>query len=333
MSPVRLLYLDWPHLHFRLAVETMRRRRGVAGAGGHRWPALGSGLVVDCSPPAAKLGVHRDQPLGTAHKLVPEAHFMAGDLEAARSRFEAVLEALAEFTPSLEADAEPDGDAFGQVLLGIEGLHRLWGDERTLAGRLISAVDALLPGPLRIGIANTRFGAQVAPWSAGKGRRPRCGCGDAVRRPATWAPLPIRLLPADELTRERLRMFGLTRIGELAAMPARRSWRASARRASFFTNWRAAWTAGRCGPEADRASARGSGARAAGGRHSIRCASCCHNLCGALCEQLRARGAGADGRPHDAGSRAPAGPRPSSNSSCPSRRPRRTCWNGCSLRV
>src|SRR3954465_2767151 len=217
----RLLYLDWPHLHCRLGVERMQAAGDHAPelvvVGGQPWDP---GFVVDCSPQAAKLGVHRGQALGTAHKLVPEARFVAGDLDVARSRFEAALEVLANFTPSLEADPDPDGDGFGRVLLGIEGLHLLWGDEPTLARRLIDAVDPLLPGPLRMGIANTRFGAQVAAVVGGaKGRRPEVvAVGDGVAEAAYLAPLPIKLLPADELTRERLRMFGLSRIGQLAAI-------------------------------------------------------------------------------------------------------------------
>ena len=220
---MRLLYLDWPHLHFRLAAEALRQAAPaeevpeLVVVGGQPWEP---GMVVDCSPAAARLGVRRGQPLGTAHKLVPEARFVGADPHGNQTRFEQVLEALAQFTPSLEADPNPAADSFGRCLLGIEGLHLLWGDEPTLAGRLIGAVEQLLPGLPRAGIANTRFGGQVAAVvGAANGRRPEIvAVGDAAAEAAYLAPLPILLLPADELTRERLRMFGLTRIGELAAI-------------------------------------------------------------------------------------------------------------------
>ena len=80
----------------------------------------------------------RGQPLGTAHRLVPEAQFLVADRETYMQKMEAALSALAEFTPSLEADSAPEARTFGQVLLGIEGLHRLWGDEPTLTARLAS---------------------------------------------------------------------------------------------------------------------------------------------------------------------------------------------------
>jgi nucleotidyltransferase/DNA polymerase involved in DNA repair len=210
---MRLLYLDWPHLCYRLeAVRSALPELVVVG--GQPWEP---GAVVDCSPQSQRLGVTRGQPLGTAHRLVPEARFLAADLPAYRRALEVALDALAAFTPSLEAEPDPTERAFGRVLLGIEGLHRLWGDEEALTSRVVDICERLLPGKPRIGIANTRFGAQVAAV-VGQGRLERVPVGDAVVEAAYLAPLPIRLLPAEDATREQLRVFGLTRIGQLGAL-------------------------------------------------------------------------------------------------------------------
>lgn len=210
---MRLLYLDWPHLCYRIEAARADLPELVV-VGGQPWE---QGEVVDCSPAARRLGVERGLPLGTAHRLVPEARFLAADLPAYRRAMEVALDALASFTPSLEAEPDPGERAFGQVLLGIEGLHRLWGDEETLTGRVTDIVAKLLPGKPRIGIANTRFGAQVAAV-VGRGNLERVPIGDAAAEAAYLAPLSIKLLPADDETRDRLRVFGLTHIGQFGAL-------------------------------------------------------------------------------------------------------------------
>ena len=210
---MRLLYLDWPHLCYR--IEAARAELpDLVVVGGQPWE---QGEVVDCSPAANRLGVSRGLPLGTAHRLVPEARFLPARLPAYRRTLEVALDALANFTPSLEAQADPLERGFGQVLLGIEGLHRLWGDEATLTGRVTDIAAKLLPGIPRIGIANTRFGAQVAAV-IGQGRLERVPIGDAAVEAAYLAPLSIKLLPADDETRDRLRTFGLTQIGQFSAL-------------------------------------------------------------------------------------------------------------------
>ena len=53
---MRLLYLDWPHLHFRLAAEQLQAAAEAVPelvvVGGQPWEP---GFVVDCSPPANRL--------------------------------------------------------------------------------------------------------------------------------------------------------------------------------------------------------------------------------------------------------------------------------------
>jgi hypothetical protein len=222
---MRLLYLDWPHLPFRIEAERAALPELVV-VGGQPWE---QGDVLDFSPLAGRLGVRRGQPLGTAHRLAPEARFVAADRPAYRARFEQAIAALSQFTPTLEAEADPDADRFGQALLGIDGLHLLWGAEPVLARRVVEAAVALLPGRPRVGIGNTRFGAQVAAVIGARGEAapaataapPRVEAipaGGADAEAAYLAPLPIRLLPADDELRERLRVFGLQRIGDLAAI-------------------------------------------------------------------------------------------------------------------
>ncbi len=227
---MRLLYLDRPHLP--LLIE---RARGSLSAdllvlGGHPWEP---GTVLDCSPVAHRLGVRRGQPLASAHNLVPEATFLAADPRAYREAFEAALDALSDFTPAIEGESDPAQETFGQAFLGIEGLERLWGDEETLVRRVRAVLAPLLPGEPRVGIGNTRFGAQVAAVVGSGRRRERPGSGgttgappfeaipvgDAATEAAYLAPLSIEFLRADEDISGRFRLFGLRTIGDFARLP------------------------------------------------------------------------------------------------------------------
>lgn len=117
--------------------------------------------------------------------------------------------------------------------------------------------------------------------------------GGADAEAAYLAPLSINLLPADQETRDRLRLFGLTRIGQFAALDH------SAVLARFGSSG---------GTLHDLA--RGMDGRPLRPRRPVEHLRAeaeleppveeleplrfvLHNLCGALCEQLAARGAGA----------------------------------------
>ncbi|MDQ3871786.1 MAG: DNA polymerase Y family protein [Chloroflexota bacterium] len=207
---MRLLHLCWPHLPLRIERARQALPEGLVILGGQPWQP---GTVLDYSPAARRLGVRRGQPLGAAHKLVPEATFLAPDPSLYRSRFEAALEALSAFTPSLEGESDPHQENFGEAFLGVEGLARLWGDETALLGRVTAAVGAIVPGPPRSGFGNTRFGARVAAIV-----RRSIPPGGATVEATHLAPLPIRLLPAGDELQGRFRLFGLARIGELARL-------------------------------------------------------------------------------------------------------------------
>jgi len=208
---MRLLYLDWPHLPLRLALGRDPGPDEAVVLGGRPWDP---GPVLDRSPAAGALGVRRGQPLGTAHSLVPEALFLPLDPAGLADPFEAALDALNTLAPAVEGEVDPAHPRFGRVFIGIEGLGRLWGDEPALVRRALAIVEPLLPGRPRVGIGNTRFGAAVAART-GAGAIP---VGGRREEAAFLAPLPLSLLPSDGETQERLRVLGLTTMGELAAL-------------------------------------------------------------------------------------------------------------------
>jgi protein ImuB len=172
--------------------------------------------VIDADPAARALGVRRGIPLGSAHRLAPEAAFLDSEPDAGTAAVESAFEALAGFSPGLAGTSDPTNAAFGLLEVQLDGLERLWGSESEIVGRLIGALTGLLPGAPRPGIAETRFAATVAAGNTAPGepRIVRPG-GDA----AFLAPLAASLLTPDPDIRARLRRFGLRQIGAVAELP------------------------------------------------------------------------------------------------------------------
>ncbi len=160
-------------------------------------------------------------PLGSAHRLVPEATFIDPDPDADRATVEAAFEALAAFSPGIAGSADPLEPAFGLFEVQVDGLEALWGTESVLVERLAAALgrtfgeEASAPDGIRAGIAGTRFAATVAAVVA----RP----GAPVLVPpdgeaAFLGPHPSGLLTPDPDVRARLTRFGLRRIGPVAEL-------------------------------------------------------------------------------------------------------------------
>lgn len=244
---MRLLHLYWSHLPLRLA----RHRQAASGSfptgpvilGGRPWD---DGMVLDMSPDARALGVRRGMPLGSAHRLAPEATFLVPDPDADRAAVEAALDRLAAFSPGVAGAVEPVDPSFGLLEVQVDGLERLWGAEPILVERIRGALGPILPGRPRAGVAGTRFAATLAAALAGEdwalgGPGRAAGTLDDARRPggapggaqqaagfqsvppgeeaAFLAPLPAELLTPDRDVRARLARFGLRRIGAVAELP------------------------------------------------------------------------------------------------------------------
>jgi nucleotidyltransferase/DNA polymerase involved in DNA repair len=213
---MRLLHLFWPHLPLRLArarhSDSFPVDRPVV-LGGQPWM---DGTVIDADPMARALGVRRGIPLGSAHRLAPEAAFLDPEPEADAAAVEAAFETLARFSPGLAGTTDHADPAFGLIEIQADGLDRLWGPEPLLVGRLVAALAGGLPGAPRPGIAGTRFTATVAAGHATPAE-PQIvePAGDA----RFLAPLPSSLLSPDPDVRARLARFGLRRIGAVADLP------------------------------------------------------------------------------------------------------------------
>ena len=212
---MRLLHLHRPHLPLELA----RTRAfepfppGPLVLGGKPWDP---GLVIDASPEARALGVRRGMPLGSAHRLVPEATFIDPDPDADQGTIETAFEALAAFSPGIAGSADPLDPAFGLFEVQVDGLELLWGPEPVLVARLTEALERSLgreQGCVRAGIAGTRFSATIAAVLAKPGSPSLVAPGGEAN---FLAPHPSGLLTVDPDVRARLTRFGLRRIGAVA---------------------------------------------------------------------------------------------------------------------
>jgi hypothetical protein len=161
-------------------------------------------------------------PLGSAHRLVPEATFIEPDPDADRATVEAAFEALGAFSPGVAGTADPLDPAFGLFEVQVDGLEALWGAEPVLVDRLAVALGRALAGQgsggaedVRAGIAGTRFTATVAAVVARPGAPNLVLPGEDA---AFLAPHPSGLLTQDADVRARLIRFGLRRIGAVAEL-------------------------------------------------------------------------------------------------------------------
>lgn len=224
---MRRLHLYWPHLLLDLNQHRSGSfPPGPVVLGGQPWT---NGTVLDADPAARALGVRRGIPLGSAHRLAPEATFLDPTPELDRAAIEAAFETLAGFSPGLAGSTDPTDPTFGLIEVQIDGLEALWGPEPVLVRRLIDALRDVLPTPPRAGIAGTRFGATVAAGLATPGSLVAVEVGGAgaaaadagaaeAAEVAFLAPLSAGLLTPDPDIRARLNRFGLRRIGAVAAL-------------------------------------------------------------------------------------------------------------------
>lgn len=219
---MRLLHLYRPHLPLQLARVRASEPfpPGPLILGGRPWDP---GPVIDADPEARALGVRRGMPLGSAHRLVPEATFIDPDPDADRRSVETAFEVLGAFSPGIAGSTDPADAAFGLFEVQIDGLEPLWGPEPVLVDRLVAALEGSLgrgagggdPSSTRAGIAGTRFAATIAAIHAHPGNPVVVAPGGEA---AFLAPHPSKLLTSDPDVRARLVRFGLRRIGAIAEL-------------------------------------------------------------------------------------------------------------------
>ena len=132
----------------------------------------------------------------------------------------AMLDRLDDLSPRVEAVDR------GVALVDVTGLGPSLGDERRIAARAVALVREVATLPVRAGVGENRWLAVLAARLALTARPDPAipvafhafPAGLEATR-AVLASLPLALLPADPEKRQRFALFGLTTMGELAALP------------------------------------------------------------------------------------------------------------------
>ena len=159
------------------------------------------GRVVDASLAAAALGVRRGMTLVQAQAVAPEAVTVVDDVARDAAIWCEVLDALDAASPLVQ------DDGWGRALLEMHGIGGG-------AAGWLDAVRGSLAGfdlPVRVGLGPNPFVARAAATLDG---------GICERDPAAFvAPLPLELLECGSDVCDRLRLLGITTLGELAALP------------------------------------------------------------------------------------------------------------------
>ncbi len=201
---MRIACLHVPH--FAIQVER-RENPALCGKpliiGGYHHE---TGRVRDVSEEAAAYGVVSDAPLRQAYSLCPRGVFLPYSEERCRQAFSSVISLVAQLCPLVEP-APPS-----HVLMGL----KYEANEARFVAGVTAAVEKEMGFLLSCGIGSARFVARLASEKAGLSQVLVVPDGEEQ---AFLQYLPLEHLPVSAGTIRRLRLFGISRVGELLALP------------------------------------------------------------------------------------------------------------------
>ncbi len=198
----------WPTERLKLSQVDSAERPFVltqTGAGGERLYAL--------TPAAEAAGLRSDMGVADARALAPALQARVADPDGDQAALKRLARWCGRFSPWTAPD--PGLPGLDGVLLDITGCAQIFGGEDQLLTRLVSETRAL--GLTASAAAAPTLGLA---WALARFSAPKVKLGwvavEDVR--ATLPVLPVEALRIGE-TAAKLRRFGLTRIGDLQALP------------------------------------------------------------------------------------------------------------------
>jgi DNA polymerase-4 len=189
------------------------------------------GVVCSASYEARAFGVRSAMPTGEARRLCPHAVYLAPRHDRYAELSRAIHAVLGDVTPLIE------GLGLDEAFLDVSGSHRLFGSSGEIAVELRRRI-ASEPGlPCSVGVARSKLIAKLASKAAKPAVRPPATAPiGQSRRGVLVAPgvvvvhlgdelaflhaHPVRALPGvGPRTEQRLGRFGVSSVGDLAAVP------------------------------------------------------------------------------------------------------------------
>jgi DNA polymerase-4 len=169
------------------------------------------GVVSAASYEARAFGVHSAMPLRTAHRLCPNGVFLPGRFDRYRELSRQVMRIFASYTPLVEPIS------LDEAFMDVTASRAAFGDGEAIGRELKRRVLDETGLVVSVGVATNKLCAKVASDL----RKP-----DALvvvppgGEAAFLAPLPVsRLWGVGPQSRQTLADYGVTTIGQLAAMP------------------------------------------------------------------------------------------------------------------
>ncbi len=193
-----------------------RRDQGLCGVAVVVRERTGSRDVVRAASAEARAdGVVGGMRRREAEARCPGLVVLDADPHGEAAEFEAVVRAVEEVTPRVEI-VRP-----GLLTFATRGPSRYFGGDRALAEMVHGLISTGAGAPVRVGIADGRFAAQLAARSAGP-EAPGLPTALVVApggAAAFVAPFPVVVLGAPG-TADLLERLGLPTVGDFAALPA-----------------------------------------------------------------------------------------------------------------
>ncbi|MBQ9634861.1 MAG: DNA polymerase IV [Acidaminococcaceae bacterium] len=166
------------------------------------------GVVSTCSYEARKFGVHSAMPLFEARRLCPHAVYLPVRMHRYAEMSEKIMAIFRETSPLVEQLS------IDEAFLDLTGMERLGGAE-AIAHKVQERIQAELNLSASVGLAPNKFLAKLASDL----RKPH---GFVKITPeeaaALLAPMPVaKIFGIGRSAEEKLKQFGIERIGQLAA--------------------------------------------------------------------------------------------------------------------